>query len=317
MRIADLLSSPATASQASAIPVPGAPGRSCPAHYRYGPTTFATHAPPALQDLEVLYLVGGLYGNELALQRVLALFERERGRKQLVFNGDFHWFDADESTFASVQRQVLEHVALRGNVETELADESASGDAGCGCAYPDWVGDEVVERSNGILARLRGVTSAAQRAALAALPMTQRATVGALEVGIVHGDAESLAGWGFAQEHLRQAAQRRRVSDWFDAAQVQVFASSHTCLPVSQRRADGAGLLTRIALSAHPGPERRFGLREGAVHMEALAIEFDAPAWQRRFLQCWPAGSAAHASYFTRIARGPDYGLDEALRRED
>ena len=338
MRIADLLSSPATASQASAIPVPGAPGRSCPAHYRYGPTTFATHAPPALQDLEVLYLVGGLYGNELALQRVLALFERERGRKQLVFNGDFHWFDADESTFASVQRQVLEHVALRGNVETELADESASGDAGCGCAYPDWVGDEVVERSNRILARLRGVTSAAQRAALAALPMTQRATVGALEVGIVHGDAESLAGWGFAQEHLRQAAQRRRVSDWFDAAQVQVFASSHTCLPVFQGlrqgaarrwvlnngaagmpnfRADGAGLLTRIALSAHPGPERRFGLREGAVHMEALAIEFDAPAWQRRFLQCWPAGSAAHASYFTRIARGPDYGLDEALRRED
>ena len=48
------------------------------------------------------------------------------GRKRLVFNGDFHWFDADPAAFARVQQQVLEHEALRGNVETELAVASGS-----------------------------------------------------------------------------------------------------------------------------------------------------------------------------------------------
>ncbi|MFN7751811.1 MAG: hypothetical protein ACK5TE_06045, partial [Pseudomonadota bacterium] len=43
-------------------------------------------------------------------------------------------------------------------------------DAGCGCAYPDWVGDEVVERSNRILARLRSTVAPRQQAELSALP---------------------------------------------------------------------------------------------------------------------------------------------------
>jgi hypothetical protein len=61
------------------------------------------------------------------------LFERERGRKRLVFNGDFHWFDADPEVFARVQATVLAHEALRGNVETELA-RLGDIDAGCVCA---------------------------------------------------------------------------------------------------------------------------------------------------------------------------------------
>lgn len=32
------------------------------------------------------------------------------------------------------------------------------------------------------------------------------------KLGIVHGDAQSLAGWGFAQEHLREAARTGRRS---------------------------------------------------------------------------------------------------------
>ena len=122
------------------------PGRSCPLHYRYAPEGFAR--PADVPPLDVLYVVGGLYGNELALDRALELFAAERGRARLVFNGDFHWFDADAEVFARVQRQVLAHTALRGNVETELAAEPPAGndDAGCGCAYPEWVGDAVVER---------------------------------------------------------------------------------------------------------------------------------------------------------------------------
>lgn len=319
--------------------VGSAPGRSCPLHYRYRPEDFAIAAPDHLRALDVLYVVGGLYGNPLALDRVLDMFDRERGRKRLVFNGDFHWFDADPEIFARVQRDVLAHEALRGNVETELADPDADAEAGCGCAYPDWVGDGVVERSNRILARLRTVANAAQRVALSALPMWQRADVGPLRLGIVHGDATSLAGWGFAQEHLRDAGHRQQVAGWFDRAGVDAFACTHTCLPVFQAirggptgrprwvlnngatgmpnfRGDRAGLLTRVAVSPFEGGERRFGmtLAAGAVHVEAIAVEFDAGTWLQRFGQQWPPGSDAHESYFDRIAEGPAYVPHEAVR---
>jgi rSAM/selenodomain-associated transferase 1 len=319
-----------------------APGRSCPLHYRYAPEVFRAPAPPALQGLEVLYVVGGLYGNPFALERVLQLFAQERGRKRLVFNGDFHWFDAEPALFAQVQRVVLEHTALRGNVETELAAPAGADDAGCGCAYPDWVGDGVVERSNRILARLREVTTAAQRAELAALPMTLRAEVGPLQLGIVHGDAQSLAGWGFAAEHLAEAPHRNTARGWLAHAGVDAFACSHTCLPVFQPlhrpghaepgwvwnngaagmpnfSGDSAGLLTRVALaplasvSTAAAGLSRLHVRAGAVHVDALALEIDPTAWQARFRSLWPAGSDADRSYFERIVRGPAWRPAQAL----
>ncbi len=318
-----------------------APGRSCPLHYRYAPDVFANPAAPDLAGLDVLYVVGGLYGNNLALDRVLALFDREHGTKRIVFNGDFHWFDVDRDAFARIQREVLAHTALRGNVETELAARavSAEEDNGCGCAYPDWVDEQVVERSNRILRRLREAANEDDRRTLAALPMWLRADVGDLRVGIVHGDAQSLAGWGFAQEHLREAGHRDQVRGWFDRAAVDAFASTHTCLPVFQRlhagdrgrprwifnngaagmpnfTGDGAGLLTRIAVTPFAGPERRFGIETRGVFAEAIALDIDAAAWQARFLRQWPPGSDAYLSYFERIARGPSYALADAVRDE-
>ncbi len=317
------------------------PGRTCPLHYRYQPQEFATPAPAPLRGLEVLYVVGGLYGNALALAAVLALFNAERGRKRLVFNGDFHWFDADADAFSSLQRTVLVHTALRGNVETELAVEPDAkhdngADAGCGCAYPEWVGDAVVQRSNRILQRLRQVVSAPQRQALQRLPMWLRADVGPLKLGIVHGDAQSLAGWGFAQEHLRDATHRAQVLRWFEAAQVDIFASTHTCLPVFQALAAGssrprwvlnngaagmpnfagdtAGLLTRVALKPFKGTQRRYGFEHQGVFVDALAVDTDAAEVQRRFLALWPQGSDAHTSYFDRIGAGPAYSADQAMR---
>lgn len=313
-----------------------AAGRSCPLHYRYAPSSLA-RPPEAACD--VLYVVGGLYGNEPALDAVLALFERERGPKRLVFNGDFNWFDTEPALFDRINQRVLAFDALRGNVETEIAASAVVGDdAGCGCAYPDWVGEHVVDRSNRIIQRLRATAQACPHIAkrLAALPMTRRVNVGDCRVAIVHGDAESLAGWGFAQEHLREAAHRSTVRDWFDAAQVDAFASSHTCLPVFHSlhmpkrrftpivlnngaagmpnfRGRAAGLLTRVALRPFEGPERLLGVEREGLHMDAIEIRYDTQRWAEQFLRQWPERSDAHASYWERIAAGPAYDTAQAL----
>ena len=309
-------------------PAQTSPGRSCPLHYRYAPTSFARDAEA---ECETLYVVGGLYGNESALSSVLELFDRESGHKRLVFNGDFNWFNVAPASFESINRRVLGFDALRGNVETELgATDPSDDDAGCGCAYPSWVDGDVVDRSNRIMRRLRATAAQfpelTQR--LTALPTTRRVDVGSLRVAIVHGDAESLAGWGFAQESLQDRAHRQRVRAWFEAAQVDVFASSHTCAPVFHALPmagrtlaplvlnngaagmpnfsnDMAGLLTRISVRPFRGDQRRYGDVRGTVHLDAIAIEIDSPTWQQRFLQQWPPGSDAHVSYWQRISNGP------------
>ena len=197
----------------------------------------------------------------------------------------------------------------------------------------------MVERSNRILARLRLSTSEAQRRALAALPMWLRAEVAGLRLGIVHGDAQSLAGWGFAQEHLREAEHRDAVRGWFERAGVDAFACTHTCLPVFQAlraaggegqrwifnngatgmpnfAGDASGLLTRIAATPIEGAAKRFGVHAGKVFVDAVAVQVDPGEWRSRFLRQWPSGSDAHASYFDRIVRGPAYRPEEAMRVE-
>ncbi|MDP3225131.1 MAG: hypothetical protein Q8M96_18500 [Rubrivivax sp.] len=325
-----------------AAPADIGPGRTCPLHYRYGPAVFS-QAPA--QACEVLYVVGGLYGNEPALDQVLALFEQETGDKRLVFNGDFNWFNIDPGSFERLNSRVLMHSALRGNVETELASPSVDdADAGCGCAYPSWVGDGVVERSNRILQRLRTTARRFPRISqqLAALPMWARFDVAGLRLAIVHGDAESLAGWGVAAEHLQDAAHRNSVRRWFEQAQVDAFACSHTCLPVFHQlpmagrtvvplvlnngaagmpnfQGDGAGLFTRIAVrpfaarGAGPESPRRHGLQAGAAHVDAIAVDSASPQWRAQFLRQWPAGSDAHTSYAARIEHGPAYSPAQAL----
>jgi len=311
-----------------------APGRTCPLHYRYAPSVFAS--PPQV-ECEMLYVAGGLYGNEPALEALLDLYERERGPKRLVFNGDFNWFDVAPQSFRRINERVLAFDAIRGNVETELAIDAD--DAGCGCAYPEWVDDDVVTRSNQIMQSLRATASAFPdlRESLRALPMWQRFDVGGRRIAIVHGDAQSLAGWGFAQEHLGDAQHLQLVGEWFAQAQVDIFASSHTCLPVFQTLpAHGApfapivlnngaagmpnfsssldGLFTRIATRPFSGSERRFGIERGGLFLDAVALPFDQQRWLREFLAQWAPGSPAHRSYWQRISEGPRYALADALR---
>jgi hypothetical protein len=304
-----------------------APGRSCPLSYRYGARALAKKSDLLV---DTLWVAGGLYGNPFALERLLELYDRDPGPKALVFNGDFHWFDIFPEEFACVDGLVAKFCATRGNVETELARPGK--DTGCGCGYPEWVDDGTVERSNRIIERLRAAArrfpDALER--LAALPMHLVAEVGGERVAIVHGDAESLAGWAFSQESLSTGEGRAAAARTFDDAEVRIFASSHTCLPVLQRfgcervivnngaagmpnfRGTHFGLATRI--SVFPGKSAVYSERAASLCVEAVALEYDALAWQRRFLAQWPAGSDAYRSYYERIANGPQYSVERALR---
>lgn len=305
-------------------------GRSCPLSYRYAPADLAR--APAL-EAETLFVVGGLYGNRQALDWIEARAARESGAVTLVFNGDFHWFDLKHGAFDDINRIVLPHRALRGNVETELAGDDDA--AGCGCGYPDFVGDAEVERSNRIMERLRETARSfpGARARLGALRDRIVANVAGVRIGVVHGDAESLAGWGFSQEALRETARRETAAAWFGAAGVRVYASSHSCLPVMQAfdtpqgrcllANNGAagmpnfsglrqGLITRI--SATTAPDALYGTMIGSVRVEALPVHYDHAGFERDFLASWPAGSPAHASYYRRIVDGPAYRPQDALR---
>lgn len=306
-------------------------GRFCPADYRYPPAAFARNPD---FEAETLYVVGGLYGNPLALDAVERRAEREPGETAIVFNGDFHWFDIGPRDFETVQRRVLSHRASRGNVETELSRSDEDARAGCGCAYPASVPDADVDRSNRILHTLRQTASklTACRDTLARLPMHVVGRVGACSVGIVHGDAESLAGWRFAHEALDDESNGPWLREIRRESMVDVFASSHTGRPVMRSFAfDGTrlavanngaagmpnfadthfGVITRISVRPTEG-RRLYGMRVASAFVDAVPVEYDQARWLRTFEASWPPESPAYASYYSRIVHGPAFSMASA-----
>lgn len=306
------------------------PGRVCPQDYYYGAGSLSRVAEV---EATTLYIVGGLYGNRPALDAIELLAGSERAT--LVFNGDFHWFDRNAVNFADVNHRVLRHHALRGNVETELSRAAELG-AGCGCAYPPEVDQQIVSWSNDILNELKVAAQAGggQCTALAALPMTLVASVGGVRVGIVHGDCESLAGWRFSIDSLKRPGTREWLDRVRQHSQIDVFASSHTCLPVMRSFAlpsgplvvanNGAagmanfagttyGIVTRIGTRPYHGRSLH-RTQIGRVFIEAVPLLFDHARWYSEFLSQWPADSAARLSYWERIVSGPAYTAVDAYR---
>jgi hypothetical protein len=321
-------------------------GRSCPLSYRYQPEALAQ---PAQLEADTLYVVGGLYGNPAALGAILDRADQEPGGPPaIVYNGDFHWLDVDPEDFRAIGEAVLARHATKGNVEAELASDT---DAGCGCAYPDYVTDEVVDRSNQIMTRLRATArqfpDLVRR--LGDLPRYLTAGVGGHRIGVVHGDLESLAGWRLALEAMEpgdplvrrqvgwrgQATTADELLDWFGRAEVSVLASTHTGLPYAQALRDGPhrllvinngaaglpnfagtsyGVLTRVSGDLRPPADSLYGITIGTLRCDALPVRFDLGEWTARFLAQWPPGSPGHRSYFTRITGGTHLRLEQAAR---
>ena len=97
--------------------------------------TNAQDLADASQDTEcdVLYVVGGLYGNVAALEALEEGIARERRQGlavEVCFNGDFNFFNASPEAWARINQGVRAlGTATAGNVERE----ALKGDGGCGC----------------------------------------------------------------------------------------------------------------------------------------------------------------------------------------
>jgi hypothetical protein len=308
------------------------PGRTCPIRYRYGARALASARE---RQADTLYVIGGLYGNLPALDGIEALAGAESVAPALCFNGDFNWFDVADERFSEVNRRVLAHDAILGNVEAEL--DAASDAAGCGCAYPAQVDEQVVERSNRIHKTLKATAhrQPGVLARIALLPMYARYRIADCRVAVVHGDADSLAGWSFDTYALSDAAHRPWLLASFAAAEVDLFASTHTCLPAMRGvelpgarsgwivnngaagmpnfRSDLAGLFTRVAATPSPHPVLH-EVQIGRAFVALVPVAYDTVRWEEQFLAQWPAGSPAWLSYFNRIAQGPSFDRTQVLR---
>lgn len=312
------------------------PGRTCPLSYQTQPEALSG---PADLSADTVYIIGGLYGNRQALAAIEALAQAERAeglpKPVLVFNGDFNWFNASPQGLADINDKVLRHWAIQGNVEAELANPAPS--AGCGCAYPHWVADDVVERSNLIMQRLQAALAGNDtlRRALAALTRQLRVQVGECRVGVLHGDPESIAGWGLAVESMPDPGRGdERIEDWFRRSQVDLLACTHTCLPFAQDfcvqgesrvvinngsagmpnfGGSANGLITRI--SVHAGKAAPlYGTRVKSTYVDAILVEAVTRDFLAEFEAMWPSDSPAHQSYFQRLQHGPSYTLEKARR---
>jgi hypothetical protein len=165
------------------------------------------------------------------------------------------------------------------------------------------------------------------RQRLGQLPMHLVAEVGIVRVAIVHGDAESLAGWSFSSETLSQSDNDGRLKQWFDEADVSLFACTHTCLPVVKRveRNDGYGVIVNNGSVGMPNLQgTRFGLvtriatypaRQAScfsthahgLYIDLLKVEYNQKRWLKMFQENWSSDSPAYLSYFTRITQGPAF----------
>ena len=308
-------------------------GRSCPLAYRYKPDSLCQQSVQVSED--VLYIVGGLYGNPFALDEIEGMVraeERHGLRVKLVFNGDFNWFNADDTLFREINRRVLEHTAILGNVDYELSVPNAG--AGCGCAYPDYVDQGVVERSNQIMDRLQLLAEKHPdiQKKLSLLPRFQCLIFGGLKILVLHGDPESLAGWGLSHESF-VAGNVGRLEQWFRSTGADVIASTHTCLPVlwsgtvdgTQRmvanngaagmgnlRADPRGLVTRIAFS-EPFAVPVAGATGAGLNISLMPVAYDLNAWLSQFDRLWPEGSAAAVSYRSRLVDGTSLSAGDSI----
>ncbi|WP_165055290.1 MULTISPECIES: arsenosugar biosynthesis radical SAM (seleno)protein ArsS [unclassified Adlercreutzia] len=301
-------------------------GRACPVDYRIASDAFA--GVPQVR-CEVLYVVGGLYGNPFALDAIDALVEAEGQNTLVVLNGDVHWFDKTAENFAAVERRIERYVPLVGNVEAELRRQVDVG-VGCGCAYPECTSDESVSRSNRIHKMLSIAVDAHPelKEPLEGRPAVMAVDVAGFKVGITHGDEKLIGGWGCSRESLQDIMRQDEIDRFMADNGIDVLATTHTCAPAAVALARGCvinngaaglpnfagqryGLAIRIAETPHD--DALFGCELDGLFVQAVPVRYDHDAFLAWFDNLWDELSPAAVSYRDRIVDGPDDRLADAL----
>lgn len=314
-------------------------GRACPIDYRIPEDAFA--GAPQL-EADVLYVVGGLYGNPFALDAIdeMVRLEEEAAdagadappRVLVVLNGDTHWFDKTAENFAALERRMggnPSYVPMVGNVEAELRRQEDVG-VGCGCAYPECTDDASVARSNRIHKMLSIAVDAHPelKRMLDGRPGTATVFVAGRKVAVTHGDEKLLGGWDCSRESLQDILRQDEVDSFMAENDIDVFATTHTCAPAAIRLARGAvvnngaaglpnfagqryGLCIRIA--AAPVEDSLFETELDGLFVQAVPVRYDHDAYLEWFDGLWDAASPAAISYRSRILNGPDDRLADSL----
>ncbi|AGT44240.1 hypothetical protein [Treponema pedis] len=303
------------------------PGRTCPMDYGIDIQTFSDTAADIKTD--ALYVVGGLYGNLQALEKILSMAYEEKVKPIIVFNGDIHWFDKNINDFKKIEKIVLRHLPLLGNVEAELVRNNDI-NAGCGCAYPSCVDDDTVRRSNLIHSDLKKILSLCP-SLIQTIKRRKKAVVASVKnkrVAITHGDETSLAGWKCSAESLKDGERQREICLRLLKSNIDIFACTHTCSPaafakngkcVINNGSSGMpnfkkglyGLLTSI--SENPHVEAVYRVIIDDLYIEALPILYDTAAFLSWFDNIWPIGSPASISYRNRIVNGTELSVKDAI----
>jgi len=213
---------------------------SCSLAYRLGAARFR-RCPTV--SAHTVFAVGGLYGNPSALAAVLERAAAEPG-SLVVFNGDFNFFNAEPRWWSEINSIIRAGVhtgagggrvrllATQGNVEAEASDPASAG--GCGCDYPSYVSEGIVSRSDQIVGRLRAAghhpdADPSLLPWLRSLPPALTVNVAAdgeprgARVAILHGDPESLSGWGLSSEAVDAAAAWASGEDANEATAAQGY----------------------------------------------------------------------------------------------
>lgn len=265
---------------------------------------------PPVVEFDEIYCAGGLYGNPFALYEILNFINSSK----CVFNGDYHWFDADNFWFSKNELNLKEQILLNGNVELELCDKNSKN---CGCNYPECVSVETKTWADEIHQILKSKVIEILPPDMINRPKTFSLKVGNLNLAITHGDEKTLSGWGLSDRNLAQKSRQNEIYNWLNKNKFDAIFSTHTCTKVFVDLGDkavlnnGAAGLSTIGTN---GVILRAGVRSknGAIYrkkiksifLEAHLVKYDNDKFIQWFDEIWDMNSPASKSYRKRILKG-------------
>jgi len=245
---------------------------------------------------DTVYVVGGLFGNEHALDAVEAMAGAEIGRVEIVFAGDAHLLDVAPDAFARLERRLDGYPAIRGAVERRLIGALPGLPPPLGAAEDAF--SDIVDT---LTPAFRRDAETAER--LRRLPDRFVCDVGGrrIHVGLPEGRT---AGAVTVHPFLAEAEIRPET-----AGIVTVFGGT---AGIGNFWGDPRGVLTRVSVRRSPHAAA-YGMRSDGLFVDALHVPYDRTAALAAFDAAWPSDRAGVSDLRNRMARGGPNAISRAM----